>query len=91
MKIYIVSIFVTGTVIVLPSDVLAAVGGLQVVTVEANAEGGQTYTLSLQILALMTALTLLPALLLSMTSFTLMFERSDRDMRRQIASHCSWK
>ena len=70
MKFYVVSVFACSTLFVLPSDVLAAAGGLQVVTVEVNAEGGQTYTLSLQILALMTALTLLPALLLSMTSFT---------------------
>jgi len=32
--------------------------------------GGQTFSLSVQVLAFMTALTLLPALLLSMTSFT---------------------
>jgi len=32
--------------------------------------GGQTYTLTLQVLALMTALTLLPAILLMMTAFT---------------------
>jgi flagellar biosynthetic protein FliP len=70
VKNFFVSVFVLGTLIMLPDDVFAASGGLQVVTVEANSEGGQTYTLSLQILALMTALTLLPALLLSMTSFT---------------------
>jgi flagellar biosynthetic protein FliP len=33
-------------------------------------DGGQTYTLSIQVLALMTALTVLPALILSMTAFT---------------------
>ena len=33
-------------------------------------DGPQTYTLTIQVLALMTALTLLPALILSMTSFT---------------------
>ena len=32
--------------------------------------GGQTYTLTIQLLALMTALTLLPAMLLMMTAFT---------------------
>ncbi|EIL97485.1 flagellar biosynthetic protein FliP, partial [Rhodanobacter denitrificans] len=32
--------------------------------------GGQSWTLSLQVLALMTALTLLPAIALMMTSFT---------------------
>jgi flagellar biosynthetic protein FliP len=44
--------------------------GIQAVTVTTNAQGGQTYSVTIQILALMTALTLLPALLLTMTSFT---------------------
>ena len=35
-----------------------------------SVNGQQTYSLSIQVLALMTALTLLPALLLSMTAFT---------------------
>ena len=35
-----------------------------------NAAGGQEYSVSLQLLAIMTALTLLPALLLGMTAFT---------------------
>src|SRR5690606_31123390 len=42
---------------------------LPAVTV-AEEDGGQTYSLSIQVLALMTALTVLPALLLSMTAFT---------------------
>lgn len=44
--------------------------GIPAVSVHAAGDGGQTYTLSIQILALMTALTLLPAILLSMTAFT---------------------
>ena len=44
--------------------------GIQAVTVTTNSQGGQTYSVTIQILALMTALTLLPALLLTMTSFT---------------------
>ena len=40
------------------------------VTVAADGNGGETYSLSIQVLAAMTALTLLPALLLSMTAFT---------------------
>lgn len=52
------------------SSVLYAQTGLDIVTVADNAAGGQTYTLSIQILLLMTALTLLPAGLLMMTSFT---------------------
>lgn len=47
-----------------------AQGGLTALTIEPTADGGQTYSLSLQVLALMTVLTVLPALLLSMTSFT---------------------
>ena len=35
-----------------------------------NTGGGQTYTLTIQLLALMTAITLLPAALLMMTAFT---------------------
>ena len=46
-----------------------AVPGIPAVTVS-GAGGGQTYTLSLQVLALMTALTLLPAIVLMMTAFT---------------------
>ena len=40
------------------------------IIVETNAEGQQEYSLTLQILALMSLLTVLPALLLIMTSFT---------------------
>ena len=47
-----------------------AATGIEAFTVTGNAQGGQTYTVTIQILALMTALTLLPALLLGMTSFT---------------------
>lgn len=44
--------------------------GLVAITSQANANGGETYSLSLQALILMTVLTLLPAFLLMMTSFT---------------------
>jgi flagellar biosynthesis protein FliP len=44
--------------------------GIPALSVQTNPAGGQTYTLTLQILALMTALTLLPAILLMMTAFT---------------------
>jgi flagellar biosynthesis protein FliP len=47
----------------------AAGPGLPARTVQ-NAAGGQTYTLTIQLLALMTAITLLPAALLMMTAFT---------------------
>ena len=54
------------------TSVLAAglSGGIEAMTVTTNAKGGQTYSVTLQILALMTMLSLLPALLLTMTSFT---------------------
>ena len=48
----------------------AADPGLPALTVHTLAGGAQNYSLSLQLLALMTALTVLPALLLTMTAFT---------------------
>ena len=48
----------------------AAATGLPAVTVTDNGQGGTQYSLTLQVLALMTVLTLLPSLLLMMTSFT---------------------
>ena len=48
----------------------AAATGLPAVTVTSNPGGGQTYSLTLQILILMTVLTLLPAIMLMMTAFT---------------------
>lgn len=50
--------------------VWAAAPGIEAVTVTTNPQGGQTYSVTIQVLALMTLLTLLPALLLTMTSFT---------------------
>lgn len=44
-------------------------GGITAITVQDTA-AGKTYSVTLQIIALMTVLTLLPALLLTMTSFT---------------------
>ncbi len=44
--------------------------GLPAITLETTEDGGQAYSLSIQVLALMTAITLLPAILLSMTAFT---------------------
>ena len=48
----------------------AAASGIPAVNVTTNPGGGQTYSLTLQILILMTVLTLLPAILLMMTAFT---------------------
>jgi flagellar biosynthesis protein FliP len=44
--------------------------GIPAMTVTTDPSGAQNYTVSIQILMLMTALTLLPALLMMMTSFT---------------------
>lgn len=52
------------------SNPALAADGLAAITVKSAAGGGQTYSVSLQVLALMTALTLLPAAMMMMTSFT---------------------
>jgi flagellar biosynthetic protein FliP len=53
-----------------PCSLVLAVPGMAAVTVTPAIDGGETYTLSMQVLALMTALSLLPAALITMTSFT---------------------
>lgn len=53
-----------------PVGLAMAQPGIAAFTVMPGPKGSETYTLSLQILALMTALTLLPAGLLMMTAFT---------------------
>jgi flagellar biosynthetic protein FliP len=52
-----------------PLATLAAEPGIPALAVQSGASG-QTYTLTIQLLALMTAITLLPAALLMMTAFT---------------------
>ena len=54
----------------LPNIVLAFAGGIPAVTVTQSAAGGSSYSVSLQILFLMTALSLLPGMFMAMTSFT---------------------
>ncbi|MCL6414471.1 flagellar type III secretion system pore protein FliP [Aestuariirhabdus sp. Z084] len=44
--------------------------GVPALTVTTNADGNQEYTVTIQILAIMTMLTLLPAIVMMMTSFT---------------------
>ena len=61
------SVFV---VMFVPEPLFAATAGIDAITVTSNPKGGETYTVTIQILAIMTMLTLLPALLLTMTSFT---------------------
>lgn len=56
-----------------PSVVSAAdqgVGAIPAVTMTTNADGSKDYTVTLQILAIMTGLTLLPSFLIMMTAFT---------------------
>jgi len=48
----------------------AADPGLSVLSVTTEADGGQTYTVGLQVLAVMTAFSFLPAALIMLTSFT---------------------
>ncbi|MCL4151781.1 UNVERIFIED_CONTAM: hypothetical protein GTU68_041775 [Idotea baltica] len=56
-------------ILCLPAMALAE-PGIPAITVNTADNGGQSYTVTLQILALMTVLTLLPAALIMMTSFT---------------------
>lgn len=57
-------------VVLLPNVVLAEVGGIEAVTLTTGADGAQSYSVTLQILILMTMLTFLPAIVMMMTSFT---------------------
>jgi flagellar biosynthetic protein FliP len=59
-----------GCLLLLAETTAYATTGIEAVTVTTGKQGGQTYTVTIQILALMTMLTVLPALLLTMTSFT---------------------
>jgi flagellar biosynthetic protein FliP len=52
------------------SESALAQQGLEAVTVTTNPEGGETYSLSIQVLLLMTMLTFLPAAVMMMTAFT---------------------
>jgi flagellar biosynthetic protein FliP len=54
----------------LPLGLACAQATLPAVAIKTAADGAQTYSLTFQILILMTALTLLPAILLAMTAFT---------------------
>ncbi len=55
---------------IVPSVQAADPIGIPALTLTTNADGSQEYTVTIQILFLMTALTLLPAMLMMMTSFT---------------------
>lgn len=57
-------------VLCLLSPNLLADTGLPAVTVVPNTDGSQSYSITLQVLALMTALSFIPAIVIMMTSFT---------------------
>jgi len=60
----------TALAVLLPIGAATAQATLPAVAIKTAADGAQTYSLTFQVLILMTLLTLLPALLLAMTAFT---------------------
>ncbi|MCB5227774.1 flagellar type III secretion system pore protein FliP [Alishewanella sp. 16-MA] len=54
----------------LSPDLLADNGSLSALTVTTNSDGSQSYSVTLQVLAIMTALSFVPAMVIMMTSFT---------------------
>ncbi|MDJ0739834.1 MAG: flagellar type III secretion system pore protein FliP [Gammaproteobacteria bacterium] len=62
--------WLVAVVAMLAAPALVAAPGIDAVTVTPGQDGEQTYTLSIQVLLLMTALSMLPAALILMTSFT---------------------
>jgi len=63
-------VFTIAALFILPLSSVFAEPTLPAVVIEETSTGGKSYSISLQILALMTVLSLLPALLLMTTSFT---------------------
>src|SRR5450755_3130939 len=59
-----------GALALLPVGLAAAQASLPAVAIKTAADGAQSYSLTFQVLILMTVLTLLPAILLAMTAFT---------------------
>jgi flagellar biosynthetic protein FliP len=66
----VILILLTISALSLTGVAFAMPAGIEALTVTGNAKGVQTYSVTLQILALMTIMTLLPAMLLTMTAFT---------------------
>ena len=64
LKLFVVALF-----FLLP-DIASANDGLQALTVKTNADGAQEYSVTLQVLIMMTALSFIPAAVIMMTSFT---------------------
>jgi flagellar biosynthesis protein FliP len=63
-------LLVVAAALLLPMLVMASPQGIPAVTVTTGPNGGQSYSLTLQILILMTAITVLPGIVLMMTAFT---------------------
>ncbi len=63
-------IIIFALLLLFPTQYALAQPGIDAISVTTAPGGGQTYSITIQILALMTALTLLPAALMMMTSFT---------------------
>jgi flagellar biosynthetic protein FliP len=61
---------VLALLVLLPIGMAAAQATLPAIAIKTAADGGQQYSLTFQVLILMTLLTLLPALLFAMTAFT---------------------
>ncbi len=64
-----VTVLLAGLLLLSPA-IASAQASIPLLSMEPTADGGASYSLGLQVLLLMTALTLLPAALLAMTSFT---------------------
>ncbi len=62
--------FLTVLLLVFTPDVLADGGVISAVTVTDNPDGSKEYSITLQVLAMMTALSFIPAIVMLMTSFT---------------------
>jgi flagellar biosynthesis protein FliP len=67
---FLLPLFIVVCAFLLIETPVYAAAGIDALTVTTNKQGGQTYSVTIQILALMTLLTVLPALLLTMTAFT---------------------
>jgi len=65
-----IKLIIAALLFFLLSDVALAEAGLPALVIEDTATGGKSYSLSIQVLMFMTVLSVLPALLLTMTSFT---------------------
>jgi len=63
-------LFCAGTAVLVSAPISMANAALPAVTVTPDPNGGETFSVSLQVLVLMTALTFLPAITLAMSSFT---------------------